>query len=71
MRELDLYRQHLERERQKHLSTLLKVASGSSGPGDYQVMVAEAKAADLLGRLIADLKDLDKDSGEFIVRHLQ
>lgn len=71
MRELDLFSQHLARERERHLGNLLRIAAGSKSPSDYQAMVAEANAAALLGRLMGDLKELDRDSGAFVVKHLQ
>lgn len=70
MRELELYRQYLVRERAKHLEQAHKIAVGSNSPDDYQAIANEAKAAALIERLLADLKLLDNDSGEFVKRHL-
>lgn len=70
MRELELFRQHLVRERAKHLEQAHKIASASSSAEDYQAIANEAKAAALIERLLGDLKLLDNDSAEFVHRYL-
>lgn len=70
MRELELFRQYLVKERARHLEQAHKMASASSSPADYQGIVNEAKAAALIEHLLSDLKLLDHDSGEFVKRHL-
>ena len=71
MRELDLFREHMERERLRRLKQLHRVAADSVSQSDYHAIVFEARAVSLLDRLIADIKELDRDSGEFVVRNLQ
>lgn len=70
LRDLELLRQYLVKERARHLEQAHKIAAASSDQGDYQAIVNEAKAAATIERIIADLKLLDHDSGEFCKRHL-
>jgi hypothetical protein len=70
VRELELFRQYLVKERARHLEQAHKIAAASSEPGDYQAIVNEAKAAATIERIIADLKLLDHDSGQFVQRYL-
>lgn len=71
MREIDLMRQHLEKERDKHLVAAHRTAVSSSDSADYLAIVVESKSAEVLNRVIADLKLLDSDAGEFVKRYLQ
>lgn len=70
MRELDLFRQYLLRERDKHLAKAHRFAVDSTGPESYMGIAFEAKAADLIARIAGDLKELDRDAGEFAKRFL-
>ena len=70
MRELELFRQHLVKEREKRLTQAHRLAVSTKNREDYVAIVVEAKAAELLGSLLSDLKALDQDSGEFVKRFL-
>jgi len=70
LRELELFREHLAAERTKRLRAAHTIAVGSTGPADYQRIVAEAKAAEVLAGVIRDLDELDKDTGEFVKKFL-
>ena len=66
MRELQLFAQYLQKLQSRHARAAVMIASGSLHPQDYGAIVQEAKAAELIGRLIKDLAELEKDSAEFI-----
>ena len=71
MRELALFAEHMERERQRHAKQLQRIAADSVSPEDYSAIVFEARAVSVLDRLIADIKELDRDVGAFTVKFLQ
>ena len=70
MRELQLFREHLAKERAKRLRAAHTIAVSSDGPADYQRIINESKAADVLAGVIRDLDELDKDTGEFVKKFL-
>ena len=70
MRELQLYREFLVKEQERHLKAAQHIASASLSPHDHGAIVAEAKAAELIRRLILDLDSLEADTGEFVKRFL-
>ena len=71
MRELDLFRQHLQNERAKHVKKLFRIAHDSTSVEDYHALVVEARVIAAHDRIISDLDELDRDSGEFVKKHLQ
>lgn len=71
MRELALFAEYLRREQLRHQQMAQRIASGSMGAHDYQAIVQEAKAAELIGRLSEDLKALEDDTAEFVKKYLQ
>lgn len=70
MRELQLFREYLVKVQTRHLFAAVQVASGSLNTSDYWHIVQEAKAAEVISRLIKDLDELERDSGEFIKQFL-
>jgi len=71
MRELQLFREYLIKEEVRHLKAAQHIASASLSPADHGAIVAEAKAAELIRRLIQDLDALENDTADFVKRFLQ
>jgi hypothetical protein len=71
VRELDLFYEHLSKERDRHMRQLYRMASESVTQNDWALLVAEAKAVSMLERMMGDLRELERDTGEFVMKNLQ
>ena len=71
MQEIDLFEQYLVRLRQERLQQGHAAAMAALGPGDMMHVFARAHEAELVSRILAALRELDTDSGEFVRKHLQ
>ncbi len=70
MRELELLQQYLIRLRQERLQQGHATALVAQHPSDLVAICARAHEADLVSRILAAVKDLEKDPGLFIRSHL-
>jgi hypothetical protein len=70
MQELDLLHTYLTRLRQEKLQGGHAAALAATVPHDMMHIVARAHEAELVSRILAAVKDLDKDPGVFIKNHL-
>ncbi len=71
MRDLALFREHLQNERKKHLDKAHHIAMRQCVPEDYGTIVSEHVLAEQCQRYIDDLKSLEEDTGEFVKKFLQ
>ena len=71
MHELELLREYLTRLRQERLQQGHAAALGAGDPGALIQIVARAHEAELVGRILGALRDLEKDPGAFILTHLK
>jgi hypothetical protein len=70
VRELELLQSYLTRLRQERLQQGHAAALGAGSPDALIQIVARAHEAELVSRILAAVKDLDKDPGVFIKNHL-
>jgi hypothetical protein len=70
VRELELLQSYLTRLRQEKLQGGHAAALAATNPDDMMHLVARAHEAELVSRILAAVKDLDKDMGLFIKNHL-
>ena len=70
MQELQLLTQYLIRLRQERLQQGHASSLVAQQPGDLVAIVARAHEAELVSRILAAVKDLEKDPGLFIRSHL-
>ena len=71
MQELELLREYLTRLRQERLQQGHAAALGASCPDDLVQIVARAHEAELVGRILAAVRDLERDPGAFIQTYLK
>ena len=71
MRDIALFREHLQNERKRHLEAAHRRACATTGPVDYAAIVNEHTLAAQCQRYIDDLKSLEDDTGEFVKKFLQ
>jgi hypothetical protein len=69
--ELELLREYLVRLRQERLQQGHAAALGATEPDALIQIVARAHEAELVGRILAALRDLEKDPGAFIQTYLK
>lgn len=68
MRELQLFREHLKKLRGEKSDLARSMLMSSVTHDGLLVARSYAQEADLLGRLMADVDELDKDPGAFVKR---
>lgn len=71
MQELELLREYLTRLRHEKLQQGHAAALVAQEPGDLLNITARAHEAELVSRILAAVKDLEKDPGLFILNHLK
>ena len=71
MQELELLQTYLVRLRQERLQQGHAAALVAQEPGDLLNIAARAHEAELVGRILLAVKDLEKDPGAFIQTHLK
>lgn len=69
-REVQMIRDYLGRQMSKHLQQCFTIAAGSLQPADHGAIVDQAKSARVYKTILEDLKLLEQDEGEFILRFL-
>jgi hypothetical protein len=70
VRELELLQTYLTRLRQERLQQGHHSALNAMDQRDFIHVVARAHEAELVSRILAAVKDLEKDPGQFIRTHL-
>jgi hypothetical protein len=70
VRDTELFSQYLIRLRQERLQNGHAAALNATSQRDFVHVVARAHEAELVSRILAALKDLEKDPGEFIRKNL-
>lgn len=71
MHELDLFEQYLYRVRAERMQQAIILGAAATAPSHLYDIKARACEADLMLRLVAALKVLKQDPGQFIQDHLK
>ena len=69
-RELELFREHLTKERERYIITAVRTASEGT-ERDVAAVSRNAKAAEVIASIIKDLRLLDQSVDEFITKYLK